>query len=118
MAEGITWENPLPKNINALYPKLAGYLGAATQFHANKCETYMRTNASWIDQTGNARSGLMARPFTEKTNFGIVLFHSVPYGIWLETRFNGRYAIIDPTIQAMAPDFMDLLNNVIGRAQI
>jgi hypothetical protein len=118
MDSGIVWDNPLPENIRKLYPKLGAYLGAATTFHANKCESYMRTNASWTDQTGNARNGLFARPFSEKTNFGILLFHTVPYGIWLETRFNGRYAIIDPTIREMGPDFMDLLNNVIGRAQI
>lgn len=117
MAE-ITWTNPLPENILKLYPKLSAYLEAATTFHANKCESYMRGNAPWQDQTGNARNGLFARPYSDRKNFGIVLYHSVPYGIWLETRFNNRYAIINPTIQEMGPDFMDLLNNVIGRAQI
>lgn len=114
----IVWTNPLPENISKLYPKLSSYLQAATEFHANKCEAYMRGNAPWQDQTGNARQGLFARPFSEASRFGIVMFHTMPYGIWLETRFNGRYAIIDPSLQVMGPDFMDLLNNVIGRAQI
>jgi hypothetical protein len=66
-----------------------------------KVESYARTNAPWTDRTGNARNGLRAVPFHESPiAHGITLFHSVPYGIWLEVRHEGRYAIINKTIES------------------
>jgi hypothetical protein len=74
----------------------------------------MNFNAPWTDRTGNARQGLAAQAFDEGANQGIVLFHQVPYGIWLEVRFSGRYAIIEPTIDVMGPQVMESLNNILG----
>lgn len=66
-------------------------------------EAYMKQNAPWTDQTGNARNGLAARAYSQGEEIGIVLSQGVDYGIYLETRFSGRYAIIQPTIDAMGP---------------
>lgn len=111
----IEWVNPIPANIDKLFPALGILAKAATEKKASDAERYMKTNASWQDQTGNARNGLTAKPFAEGNNFGIDLFHSVPYGIWLEVRFSGRYAIIDPTLPVIGGEFMQLLNGIIGR---
>lgn len=61
---------------------------------------YMKTNAPWTNRTGNARNGLHAEPYAIEGGkaFEIVVAHSVPYGIWLETRFSGKYAILMPTV--------------------
>jgi hypothetical protein len=81
-------------------------LMAVMQYNAPKCEAFMKTNANWTDQTGNARNGLRAEAFVDGNNYGIYLFHSVPYGIWLEVKFSGRYSIITPTIETMGPQVM------------
>lgn len=73
---------------------------------APEVENYMKLNAPWTDQTGNARNGLAARAYQDGDQIGIVLFHQVDYGIWLETRFDGKYAIIQPTIDEMGPKVM------------
>ena len=78
-------------------------------------ESYMKVNASWIDRTGNARIGLAARPFIEGDSIGIVLYHQVPYGIYLEVRFAGRYAIIQPTIDVMGPRVMAQYQGLLRR---
>lgn len=112
----IEWVNPIPANIDKMMPALAGLIQAATHKKAADAEQYMKTNAPWRDQTGNARNGLAATPFAEGVgSFGIDLFHTVPYGIWLEVRFSGRYAIIDPTLPVIGGEFMTLLNGIIGR---
>jgi hypothetical protein len=61
---------------------------------------YAKQNAPWTDRTGNARAGLhtIVNIPPNPTHWEIILAHSVPYGIWLEVRFSGRYAIIEPTI--------------------
>jgi hypothetical protein len=112
---GLTWTNPLPANIDRIYPGLSRAIEAATAKKSNDAQTYMRTNAPWQDQTSNARNGLFSEPFSEGTNFGMILFHTVPYGIYLETRFSGRYAIINPTLPVIGQEFMALLSGIMGR---
>ena len=88
---------------------------AASQSMAPEVENYMKINAPWTDQTGNARNGLAARAYRDQDEIGIVLYHQVTYGIWLETRFGGKYAIIDPTIQAMSPRVMARYERILDR---
>jgi hypothetical protein len=58
---------------------------------------HMKNYAPWTDRTGNARSGLHAQEHFGPNVAELVLAHSVSYGIWLETRWNGRYAVLWPT---------------------
>jgi hypothetical protein len=79
-------------------------------------EGWMKKEAPWTDQTGNARSGL--RSTTEhvpKVVHIINLFHSVSYGIWLEVRFQGRYSIVIPAILDQGVKLMATLNKVMAR---
>jgi hypothetical protein len=85
-------------------------------YFAPRVEGYARQNAPWHDQTGNARSGLRATTEHAGNQHTLILFHSVPYGIWLEVRWNGRYAIIGPTIDAQGPQLMNALRGVVERA--
>lgn len=77
---------------------------------ASDMEAYAKANAPWEDETGEARDGLTAEvvdggPFSNS----VVLYHTVDYGIWLEVRWNGRYAIILPTIEHFGPQIMGAL---------
>lgn len=80
-------------------------------------ESYMRTNAPWRDRTGNARAGLkaihQAQPMVQHS---LILFHTMPYGIWLEVRWSGRYAIIAPSVRELGPDLMRRVSDSVTRA--
>jgi len=82
---------------------------------APEVANYAKVNAPWTDRTGNARNGLMAQPYDEGDNVGIVVYHSVSYGIWLEVRWAGKYAIIGPTIEVMGPRVMSQYHNLLDR---
>lgn len=69
-------------------------------------QEYMRTNAPWEDQTGAARDGLTAETARDGLDFVMVLYHTVDYGIWLEIKHSGQYAIIIPTLEMMGPEIM------------
>lgn len=75
---------------------------------------YAQENAPWEDQTGDARAGLSAEGETKNGGFELSLFHTVDYGIWLEVRWGGKYAIIIPTIEAKGPELFDRMNNLIS----
>lgn len=115
-----SFAGPLIQNLATFDARAKLGIEAILQLHAPRIEGEMRRRAPWNDQTGNARNGLTARAqggglgrarnaqgqFQGGGGYSIVLSHGVPYGIWLEVRFSGRYAIIDPTIQREGPAVM------------
>ena len=82
------------------------FLSAVMGFHAPQVEAHAKRNAPWQDISTNARNGLFATPEINRPTYRVILGHGVPYGIWLEVRYAGRYAIIEPTIQAQGIEVM------------
>jgi len=102
------------------------------QYWAPQIETSARSNATWTDRTGNARQALRAY-YSEDVppKFGaseavdypspvdlaqntvaVYLSHGMRYGLQLETRHQGRYAIIMNTLQSFYPRISQMLQNV------
>ena len=78
---------------------------------------YAQSNAPWQDHTGEARSGLsteVSGGFEAWSNnaVSLSLFHTVDYGIWLEVRWGGKYAIIIPTLEKMGPELMSRFEGI------
>lgn len=115
---GFRWDD---ESLFRRAPQVAGRIdamvGTTIEYWASRAEGHMRANAPWQDQTGNARAGLNAR--TEHLpllRHSIILSHTMPYGIWLEVRWSGRYAIIDPTMQFIGPKVMVMIAQGWGPA--
>lgn len=105
----LVWQLP-PRNLaqkvrDYLTRLMKAVVGLATYFAA-QIESAARKNASWTDRTGHARQGLTARAFKAGTAVTIALFHSAIYGIWLEVKNSGRFAIILPTLRQFHPQVM------------
>lgn len=64
---------------------------------------YAKETAPWGDRTGAARAGLEVDVYEENGNVELALFHTVDYGLWLEVIQSGRFAVIMPTLEALAP---------------
>jgi len=113
---GFHWtEDTLSIGLKEFTPKLEHRIGLLVDYYAPRTQSYARSNAPWKDRTGNARNGLFADATHGHDLHEIVLRHSVPYGIWLEVRFEGKYAIIVPTIKHMFPELMKSMNGLIAR---
>lgn len=108
---------------DTLRPGLAAFPLALEEVVAERMEAmvdeireYMQANAPWEDDTGDAREGLDAE-FTEEGSENVIyLFHTVDYGIWLEVRWSGAYAIIQPTVEVMGPAVMAALSGSVEDA--
>lgn len=88
-------------------------IAATMMFYSQKATTYARQHARWQDRTGNARNGLFARVDRESQGrYNMTVSHSVPYGVWLEVRWAGRYAIIRPTLDYVGPLIMNTLSQI------
>jgi len=113
MTDGIKWTGDLSANVSKFDDKVKRGMVAAAQFSAPQIESYMKSNAPWNDQTGAARSGLTAQVHGGQNTIAIVLSHSVPYGVYLETRWGGRYAILRPALAYGTPLFAEALRRLV-----
>lgn len=118
---GVRIELPLGeliRNIQGIEPFVRRAAVATLDRYAGVIESAARTNAPWTDRTSNARNGL----FTHVSQSGEMVYsldlaHRVPYGIWLEVRWSGRYAIIMPTLQEYGPRVMATFDGLLDRYQ-
>lgn len=95
----------------AFVPGAAAYVAAIrrgvwqlAKRYEPEIEQWMKDNASWTDQSSNARQSLN----TDVQQVGqdmvtIILAHGMTYGIFLELANQGRYAIIAPSLDLFAP---------------
>ena len=89
-----------------------GMIEFAEEF-AKELQQYAQTQAPWNDRTGDARGGLEAAADSEGDIIGIQLYHTVDYGIWLEVRWSGQYAVILPSIERKGPDLLDKMKRMM-----
>lgn len=112
----VAWQDKgLRQALNNGDKKLMQEVMAKFEYFAPQIEADMKTQAPWTDRTGNARNGLAARAFRSADTMGIVLYHQVPYGIWLELANGGRYAVIGPAIDRWTPRVIAGLNGQMGK---
>lgn len=66
-------------------------------------ENWMKTNAPWVDRTGNARQSLCAEVEQIVMGARIALDYGVSYGVFLELGMQSEYAIIAPALDYWSP---------------
>jgi hypothetical protein len=94
----------LTPNLKRLLPVVDAAVDLAFDTYEPIAETWMRDNAKWTDRTTNARNGLFAKHISDPmVEHQLVLYHTMPYGLWLEVRWSGKYAIIGPGMFHIAP---------------
>lgn len=107
--------NTLTPGIASLAPRISSGLAALAERASHELQSTARSDAPWQDQTSNARNGLFAKAVSTGSIHTIHLYHTMPYGIYLETRWSGRYATIMPTISKLAPQIMKDADAVLER---
>lgn len=117
MAVRVFTFDSLSPALQELFPRIDAAVDVVFDQYEAIAESYMRSNASWTDRTGNARNGLFAQhdgePMVEHT---LTLYHTMHYGFWLEVRWSGKYAIIGPTMFDISPRLSGDLAAAINRA--
>lgn len=114
----IVWtRDTLTPGIQQMPSKIRQAVGAKFRTQAPKVQSYMKRNASWNDRTGAARNGLQAEFIGDRhiERQAIRLFHGVTYGIYLETRFAGKYAIIVPALRDEGDRIMSEMGGLLSR---
>ena len=105
---GVAWQglSQLDDNVYEHVDDVLGAIHRGAEELKDQMVEYMKANAPWADRTGDAREGLQgAVVWQDDTHFTIMLGHgeNIEYGIWLEVRWGGKYAIVTPTVHHFAP---------------
>ena len=117
---GLTWtSDTLTANFSQASNRAVQYLARTTEYYSFRSETYAKSKAKWTDRTGNARGSLSgtyeANISSNSARFEITISHGMPYGIWLELRWNGKFAIINKTVENQGKAFFDTANRVMAK---
>ena len=116
----VTWTDKggsIRVNLQKLDPKMYAYVAAVVDFSRDKAVGAMKEEASWKDRTGNARATLNAKTKHEKTQHLLTLFGGMPYQIWLEIRWGGKFAIITPQVPIQGAALMKRLDGLFARLE-
>lgn len=116
----MTGVNKLADSIAAHDLKVKRVIAGQFMYHKGEAETFMRNNAPWTDRTGNARAGLHAEVnvIDQGKAFEMIMAGSVPYQIWLEVRFSGKYAILQPTCDYIGALLISRLAESIAKMEV
>jgi len=80
-----------------------------------RVEGHMRRNARWKNRTGALRQTLRAWTEQDETVIRLSWDYQLWYGWYLEFRtdFNGKYAIVHPTHDALAPKILNDVRRLV-----
>lgn len=108
--------SPLLNGVVELDDKLDRAVAGIVKHRSHIAVGWLKENAPWTDRTGNARSGLRTETEHKAKEYHIIhMFYSVPYGIWLEVRHSGKYAVIIPALLDQGPKLMKTFNKLFAR---
>lgn len=114
---GIFDFDTLTPGLKELLPRIDAAVDIVFDSYEARAETWMRENAPWTDRTGNARNGLQAKHESEPmVEHRLVMYHTMPYGYWLEVRWSGKYAIVGPTMFHISPELTQQLTVAVAAA--
>ncbi len=93
-------------------------VAAVLKVFASDIEQRAQTEHAWQNRTGAAEAGLNAGVEVDAATHIAKLYlqhgGNVPYGWWLETRFGGRFSIIQPVLESSYAPIMAALRGALG----
>ena len=117
LKRGVFDFDSLTPSLKKMLPAVDAGVDLAFDYMEPRASSKMRENATWVDRTGNARNGLFADHLKiPMVVHRLVLYHTMPYGLWLEIRWSGRYAVIGPTMLEVAPELALVVAESVKRA--
>jgi hypothetical protein len=115
---GFSFDTSSFENPKIMEAKLKRAVFANMKYWDGPVEEHMKHHAPWTDRTTNARNGLFAKAVKlAGAMWGIILAHSVDYGLYLELGTKNMRArpIIQPTIALYAPKVIGTLTRILDR---
>lgn len=108
-------DDEMLKRIQQYGDAVEGVAMEVAQYFAPQIEAAAKQDAAWTDRTGNARQGLFTTIRKNGKSVSLYLSHAMDYGMWLELRHHGRYAIIMRTLSSFYPKIQRMFKGTFGQ---
>jgi hypothetical protein len=105
----------LRANLKGFDGDVNALVAGVVDFQGTKAVAWMKTNAKWTDRTGNARQTLAAHGVHASDYHEIHLYGGMPYQIWLEVRWAGKFAVISPAVKYHGLALMNRLRSIVNK---
>jgi hypothetical protein len=105
----------LGRNLKNFDGDIGELVAGVVDYQGTQAVGWMKTNAPWTDRTGNARNTLGAYGLHTAECHESQLHGGVPYQIWLEIRWGGKYAIIRRAVKIQGLALMNRLRGLARR---
>lgn len=93
----------IAKNLIEKEIKTRAVLGLYGDTVAKNMESYSKENAPWLDRSGSARQRLNGDSQSTGNKIRCNISHGVDYGVYLELCNEGKYSILEETIENIGP---------------
>jgi hypothetical protein len=80
-----------------------------------KIETYAKNNAKWTDRTGLSRKTIQGGSQMEGNKCVVYVAGNTQQMPFLELCHDKKYATLQPSIDALSPEILRGMNNLLGR---
>ena len=93
-------------------------LYALGEHYARRGEAEMKPKsaARWKDFTSHARQGLFGAVRQAVMAIFVRFAHTMDYGVFLELANSGKYAVLKPTVERLAPEFVADAKRLVGKS--
>jgi len=92
--------------------RLAGVQGVATII-ASEAAKESKANHPWENDTHHAEQGLYGKVRKDGSKFVIEHGHRVDYGVWLELANDGKYGILEKTLNSLRGKFLSMVKQIM-----
>ena len=103
----------LNNNVRNFDRKLNRAMSGLFDYNALYATGWLKEHAPWHDDTGAARSGLVALANNGRNAHELLMAYSVTYGIWLEVAHSGQWAVITPAMRIVGNKIMDDIRTLL-----
>lgn len=105
----------LKRNLRNFNGDINHLVAGVIDYSSDKAKGYMKTNAPWKDRSGNARQTLNSHAEHTSEYHEIHMYGGMPYQIWLEVRWAGRWGIIGKAVKFQGLATMNRLKGLITK---
>lgn len=109
MAKRVIISDTIRPRLEKLDPQMREAIHMIFDYWKLTAESEMKAGARWTDRTGNARAGLISDVESQENQWTLYFASMATYGIWLEIRWSGKYAIVGPTMNSIGPKLAKMI---------
>lgn len=105
----IAWQggaDALAQGVEDYWGRVESRLPAELEIVGRKAVAYAVANHPWTNRTGAAERGLSSEVVQTGDSYVLTLFHQAPHGIWLETRWAGKWGVLPKAMTSVYGDVM------------